>query len=65
MPRVFARISLWIDMSDEEYRGLLARFKLTKDDTLPEYLARRFVEEGELGDDSYIPLLEDMIEEED
>ena len=58
--KVFARISMYLDLSDEECRQLLEEAGVSPSGESNEFdinkdFARRFVEHGELAEDSYIP----------
>ena len=60
MKRVFARISLILEISDEEHEALLKKAGIYNGESneldINMELAKRFVKDGELDDSSYIPM---------
>lgn len=60
MKRVFARISLILEMNDDEHKELLEKAGILNGESneidISTELAKRFLKEGELDDSSYIPM---------
>lgn len=60
MKRVFARISLILEVSDEEHEVLLKKAGVYNGESneldIDKELAKRFVKDGELDDSSYLPM---------
>lgn len=54
MKRVWARISIEMWVTDEEYEDF-ARNAKENEEGISEELAKRFLKEGQLSDDSYMP----------
>ena len=54
MKEVFARVSLCLEVTDEEYEKLKAD-RYVNDSNISDELALRFLTKGKLGGDSYIP----------
>ena len=56
MKKIWARIGISLDISDDEWKELLERSSDGKDEiTLTEEEANRFVKNGKVDGDSYIP----------
>lgn len=53
MKKLWARISIEMYVTDEEYEEV--KEKVRKDDRISDDLAKRFIKEGTLSEDSYIP----------
>lgn len=60
MKKIFARIGMTLEISDEEYAELIKESGSNPNDGLNEFdinkeFAMRFIKDGELDGDSYIP----------
>lgn len=55
MKKLWARISIALTVSDEEYEQIKHRVLDDGLESIPDELAQRFIDDGELDEDSYIP----------
>jgi len=54
MKTVFARIGICLEVTDEEYKNF-KEDRYVNEDNISDELAERFLKNGELSGDSYIP----------